>query len=94
MLKGVSIELRDVHWHKRHMKKKLRREAIRKAHDFEYRVFQGHSRQVSEAEKNYQEAMEREAKILLSKNWFVRQFIKLKFFIKRKWIRLNSKRSK
>lgn len=84
--------MRDASWHKKHMKKLAKREAIRKGHTFKYRMFQGHSIQMSEAERKFKEAQARELQTIMSKNWFVRQYIKLKLQIIRIWQKLNLKK--
>ena len=85
-------QTRNAQFHKRKERKRLKRKAIRATHDIHYRNFKGNSRDISETEKQYQEAMEREKQVIMSKNLFVRQLIKLKLFIQKLWKQLNLKK--
>lgn len=92
MLKGISIDLRDSRWHKAHMRKKLKRAAVAKSHDFMYRMFRGNGKKMNDAERSYQEARQREASIITSKNWFHKQYLKLKSLIIQTWQKLHLKK--
>ena len=92
MLKGIAVELRGSRWHKAHMRKLLKRKLAQKNHTNEYRMLSKTGVQMSEAEKKYREALEREAQTIVSKNWFIRQLIKLKLYFKHLWQKLNLKK--